>query len=106
MTSVVWSRISKERSMSHRSALALSIALTLVLATGIFAGRDRLFEVAAGAGRIRQVARILLDNAISYTPRGGAIRVVAERRGSRAVVAVSDTGTGIPPAEQAHVFDR
>jgi signal transduction histidine kinase len=62
--------------------------------------------VDADADRIRQVARILLDNAISYTPPGGSIRVVVERRGSRAVVAVRDTGTGIPPAEQAHVFDR
>jgi hypothetical protein len=36
--------------MSHRSALVVSIALTLVLALGIFAGRDRLFEGSADAG--------------------------------------------------------
>ena len=62
--------------------------------------------VDADADRIRQVVRILLDNAISYTPSGGAIRVDVERRGSHAVVAVSDTGAGIPPAEHEHVFDR
>jgi signal transduction histidine kinase len=62
--------------------------------------------VDADADRIRQVARILLDNAISYTPPRGAIRVLVERRGPRAVVTVRDTGVGIPPAEQAHVFDR
>lgn len=79
-------------------AEATGLSLTIETAPGIMVDAD--------ADRIRQVARILLDNAISHTPRGGSIRVVAERRGSRAVVAVSDTGTGIPPAEQAHVFDR
>lgn len=38
--------------MSHRSALIVSIALTLVLALGIVAGRDRLFEAAADAGPV------------------------------------------------------
>jgi hypothetical protein len=36
--------------MTHRTALALSIALTLVLATGVFIGRDRLFAAETGAG--------------------------------------------------------
>jgi two-component system sensor histidine kinase CiaH len=79
-------------------AAAAGLALTIETPSGIL--------VAGDGDRIRQVVRILLDNAISYTPVGGSIRVVAERRGPRAVVAVSDTGTGIPPAEQAHVFDR
>ena len=79
-------------------AEAAGLNLTIETVPGIMVDAD--------ADRIRQVVRILLDNAISYTPSGGAIRVVTERRGSRAVVAVSDTGAGIPPAEQAHVFDR
>jgi hypothetical protein len=32
--------------MSHRSALTVSLALTIVLAIGIIAGRDRLFDAA------------------------------------------------------------
>jgi signal transduction histidine kinase len=79
-------------------AQAGGLNLTIETAPGIMVDAD--------ADRIRQVMRILLDNAVSYTPSGGVIRVVTERRGSRAVVAVSDTGAGIPPAEQAHVFDR
>ena len=80
--------------------LAESAGLSLTIETppGIMVDAD--------ADRIRQVVRILLDNAIAYTPVVGTIRVVVERRGSRAVVAVRDTGAGIPPAEQAHVFDR
>jgi hypothetical protein len=34
--------------MSHRTALAISIALTLVLATGVVIARDRLFVAEAG----------------------------------------------------------
>jgi hypothetical protein len=36
--------------MSHRLALVLSIVLTLILAAGVLAGRDRLFAVDANAG--------------------------------------------------------
>jgi hypothetical protein len=53
--------------MSHRLALALSIALTLVLAATIFAGRDRLFEAAAGAGpaTVTPAPAKPLDDAVS-----------------------------------------
>jgi hypothetical protein len=53
--------------MSHRLALALSIALTLVLAAGIFAGRDRLFEAAADAGpsTVTPAPAVSLDDAVS-----------------------------------------
>jgi hypothetical protein len=60
----VWLRLSKEKSMSHRSALAVSIALTLVLALGIFAGRDRLFETAADAGSATVSPAVSLDDAV------------------------------------------
>lgn len=56
--------------------------------------------------RFRQVLRILLDNAIAYSPAGGTIQVSVERLDSRARVAVADTGVGIAAEEQARVFDR
>ena len=56
--------------------------------------------------RIRQVVRILLDNAIAYTPATGTVRLIVDRHGARGRVAVEDTGVGIPPAEQDRVFDR
>lgn len=62
--------------------------------------------VNADTGRIRQVVRILLDNAIAYTPLGGSVRVTVERHGGRGRVAVRDTGPGIAAAEHARVFDR
>lgn len=56
--------------------------------------------------RLRQVVRILIDNAIKHTPDGGAITVSVTRRGRDAAVAVSDTGTGIHTHDLPHVFDR
>ena len=52
----------------------------------------------------------LLDNAVKFTPRHGSITV--EVRGQQreehegVLVVVTDTGPGIPPAEQVRVFDR
>jgi signal transduction histidine kinase len=56
--------------------------------------------------RIRQVLRILLDNAIAYTPSGGSIDVKIEHHGGKALVRVIDTGVGIAAEDQARVFDR
>lgn len=48
----------------------------------------------------------LLDNAIRYTPAGGRVDVASYREDGRAVLAVTDTGPGIPPEERERVFDR
>ncbi|HEY7033880.1 MAG TPA: HAMP domain-containing sensor histidine kinase [Thermomicrobiales bacterium] len=56
--------------------------------------------------RIRQVLRILLDNAIAYTPSGGRIDVKTEHHGGKATVRVTDTGVGIAAEDQGRVFDR
>lgn len=57
--------------------------------------------------RIRQVLTNLLSNALRYTSPGGTIRVRVLREGAdRIAVAVEDTGTGIPPEDLPHIFDR
>jgi signal transduction histidine kinase len=61
---------------------------------------------AADADRIRQIMRVLLDNAIAHTPTGGAVAVTVERQSAQARVAVRDNGAGIAPADQSRVFDR
>jgi signal transduction histidine kinase len=48
----------------------------------------------------------LVDNAIRYTPKGGAIDVRVIRADGEAVVEVADSGPGIPPQERVRVFDR
>ena len=48
----------------------------------------------------------LLDNAVKYTPAGGAIRISAEQWEMYVKLDVSDTGKGIPESNQAAIFRR
>ena len=57
--------------------------------------------------RIKQLAIILVDNAIKYTPEGGAVLVRLESvDNTRAVFAVMDSGIGIAPEDLDKVFER
>jgi signal transduction histidine kinase/ActR/RegA family two-component response regulator len=56
--------------------------------------------------RIQQVAANLLSNAVKFTPPGGHVDVSVTARDDGAVLVVQDTGVGIAPALQPHIFDR
>jgi two-component system phosphate regulon sensor histidine kinase PhoR len=47
-----------------------------------------------------------MDNAIKYTPKGGAVTLSATTENGKAVLEVSDTGIGIPPEALPRVFER
>ncbi len=66
---------------------------------------DQLPLVTADRDRIEGVLYNLLDNAVKYSPNGGAIRVSATVQGDEVVVAVSDPGIGIPYAEHEKIFE-
>jgi signal transduction histidine kinase len=66
---------------------------------------DRM-DVHADRDRLDQVLTNLIENAVKYSPDGGPVRVVAERRGGEVEVRVSDAGIGIPPEHRDHVFER
>ena len=69
----------------------------------------RLVEPIAIQGdraRLKQVIVNLLDNAIKYTPAGGAVDLKVVARDRHACLSVSDNGTGIPESELPFVFDR
>ncbi len=55
---------------------------------------------------LKVLLRNLLDNAVRYTPRGGAVQVVVTASGEGPRLTVSDTGPGIPEAERERVFER
>lgn len=55
---------------------------------------------------LTQVVDNLIDNAIKYTPAPGRVTVSLMRRGDLGVIAVEDTGVGIPEADMDRVFER
>ena len=61
--------------------------------------------VALDANRIEQVLTNLLDNAVKYSPRGGAVSVAIREDGAYARVTVSDTGIGLPPETSGAIFE-
>ncbi|HTY06306.1 MAG TPA: HAMP domain-containing sensor histidine kinase [Gemmatimonadales bacterium] len=55
---------------------------------------------------LRRLLRILLDNAIKFTPAGGRVRIDVGTEGGGPAIRVVDTGIGIPPDQLPHVFER
>ncbi|RJO74918.1 sensor histidine kinase KdpD [Nocardia panacis] len=62
-------------------------------------------SVRADAGLLERVVANLIDNALRHAPRDTPVRVTAERDGERAVIAVIDTGPGIPPGSEEQLFE-
>lgn len=58
------------------------------------------------AGRIRQLVNNLIDNALKFTPPGGRVQIRLAQDGGQIVLAVEDSGCGIPDAEKERIFDR
>jgi two-component system NtrC family sensor kinase len=56
--------------------------------------------------RLRQVIANLLENALKYTPPGGRVVLDAHVEDDQIIICISDTGPGIPPADQPYLFDK
>ncbi len=76
------------------------------------AAKDLGFDVAAGAlrgaadkARVRQIAWILLSNAVKFSPKGGRVSAALTREGDEAVLTVRDQGPGLAPELRGQVFD-
>ncbi|SMF63129.1 two-component system, OmpR family, sensor histidine kinase ChvG [Azospirillum oryzae] len=57
-------------------------------------------------GRLTQLFQNLIDNALSFSPPGGLVRLTARRTGRSVTVVVSDQGPGIPEGKEEAIFDR
>jgi two-component system phosphate regulon sensor histidine kinase PhoR len=84
----------------HRAA---EKELSLTLAPGL---SQSLPDVAGDARRLQEILQNLLDNAIQYTLPGGKIVLSAELKNYYVVFTVSDSGIGIPTADQPRIFER
>jgi signal transduction histidine kinase len=63
-------------------------------------------DVLADRPQILRVVDNLVANAVKFTPDGGSVHLAARREGDAAIVEVTDTGLGIPAAEQPNLFNR
>jgi signal transduction histidine kinase len=62
--------------------------------------------VSADPSQLRQVVANLIDNAIKYSPSGGAVTVTLKPDDGKVRLAVSDSGIGIPPDERRRIFEK
>ena len=99
------SRIDAELSRATFEAIDLSKLIENV----VKAREDRGLNAVHARGvplRLERVIENLLDNAVSFSPPGGAIGVAVRRDGERIAVSVCDEGPGIPESEREKVFAR
>lgn len=75
------------------------VALVLDIPTG-------LPPALVDEARLAHALGNLLDNALTYTERGGTITLAAAADGDSVIVSVADTGIGIPPEHIPHVFEK
>lgn len=66
---------------------------------------DRV-HVLGRPSELRVLVSNILDNAIKYSPRGGAVDIETSNGAGHSVLSVTDTGPGIPAAMRERVFER
>ncbi len=83
----------KERASRHGIAVELEVD-------------PRLGELVGDERKVKQVLLNLLSNAVKFTPEGGRISLKAGPRDGVVEIAVTDTGIGIAPEDQAAIFEE
>ncbi|HXK14508.1 MAG TPA: ATP-binding protein [Gaiellaceae bacterium] len=89
-----------------RDAVESSGALARSREVSLVAEVDEVPPVSGDKERLSQLIGNLISNALKFTPAGGSVVARAFVDGGRAVVEISDTGIGIPLAEQSRLFQR
>jgi two-component system sensor histidine kinase CreC len=80
-------------------AAAAGVRLTVI-------AERELPPLALDSDLLRRALVPLIENALRHSPAGGEVRLVLERRGEVALVAVEDQGPGVPPELRERIFDR
>ena len=72
-----------------------------------FARPRRGTAIVAGDGsRLTRAIENLIDNAVSFSPPGGLVEIVATRVGDEVLVRIEDEGPGVPPDVREEIFNR
>lgn len=112
------SRLDAELTRGQTSVVDLGVMLaTLIEAyntTGklgdielVFADDEAgVFLVSGIDARLGQVWRNLIDNAVSFSPKGGRIQVGLEIKNRHVLLTVSDQGPGVPEGSEEKIFSR
>ncbi len=106
-----------EKDITEHEELSLNLLLENIIGENQFrfarAGLNLVEEIPeeeiitkAAPLQLRQVLGNLLDNALNYTPPGGAVYVLLSQDDKNALVSVEDTGIGIPEEDLKYIFER
>ncbi len=88
------------QTISHFESLAQERGLTYAVET------PKALIAQVDPDKMQRVLMNLLSNAFKFTPNGGRVRCTVGVDGSNMVIAVADSGPGIPPALRESVFER
>jgi signal transduction histidine kinase len=83
------------RSRAHEKGISLNLEI-----------QDKMPSISADRNKIKQVIINLLSNAIKYNRPGGVITLTAQAARKEIVISVRDTGPGIIPEVQEHLFEK
>ena len=108
------SRVTMGKMALERERLDLEAVVTHVV--GIWRNSGRLERhrvtldtrpawIDADRARVEQIVTNLLDNALKFTPGGGAVRVIVAPQGDEVILRVADDGPGIPAHLTANLFE-
>jgi signal transduction histidine kinase len=67
---------------------------------------ERVGDLVADERKVKQILLNLLFNAVKFTPEGGRVGLTATAADGAITIAVSDTGVGIAPEDQAAIFEE
>lgn len=102
LADMIKSVVSDMQFVAASKKLSLSIAGSPIAGTATI---DQSLHVMANPERLREVVMNLIENAVKYTPTGSII-VAAQGNGQEVTFSVTDTGPGIAPEDQPHLFEK
>lgn len=119
MTQLIEHLLFLARADQNRTALALEALSTQTIIEQAYEAAKRLttkhvircesdgdYTIFGDAQRLQQLLRIFIENSIKYTPEGGTIYIICQRREQDICLSVKDTGIGIAPEYHDKIFQR